>query len=405
MDAKPLKSSAETKPAGELQPDEQATPTADEPWFINLVKLVEDAKETEEEKHPAEETNPVKHAKPAEETNRIEDAKSAGEAALVEEGEPVDEGKPVEETRAAKKATPTEDTKRARDADAEDAKPMELTPAAGEPQPAEKATPTDHAKPAEDSKEAQEPKPAGATKPSEEATFVDETKPPEDMEAAEGMPPSTGIDVTKASHQHQRISRGPFPELLTDSAAPRNLIRDQRFIMLFIGCGLSQGIAYTIPGLVEHTFYNAGRSPWTGFIYIVMGNAMGMVLGTQAPSHRDALVVALLWGATLSLWSLQFVYWFGDWLNDEDRFSLYISLMSAVGACSMGSLNVVLPIVCSAAAPTSKTLSGGFVMLFSLVVASILGSLSTGRQFFLCAATMLVATMCMTFTPPKANVV
>jgi len=69
--------------------------------------------------------------------------------------------------------------------------------------------------------------------------------------------------------------------------------------------------------------------------------------------------------------------------------------MIAIGACSLGFVNITLPAVCHIAHPVSETHSGGTVELLGFAFGSLLTQLSSSNPSTSCAVASLVAAILM----------
>jgi hypothetical protein len=209
----------------------------------------------------------------------------------------------------------------------------------------------------------------------------------------------------------KKIRRGSFAEIVADEQTRKaafGYMSNCKYAMQGLGCALLQAVGFTIPGVQEEIFgaegYSAKTCSWTGFAFIISGVIMGMSLGKFAPSGTAAaykLVLALFWSCAFAASSLQAVYWYGDDLSSLARYWTYLPLMGVVGASSLGFLNLHLPVVCGTAEPVSEALSGGLVELVGQVLGSVLTTLSTGRQFWVCALASIVAAIFISVAPPS----
>jgi len=221
--------------------------------------------------------------------------------------------------------------------------------------------------------------------------------------------------VRNRAISYEKVRSGSFADVAIDPVARGmafDFLRNKEFVLQGLGCALLQAVGFTIPGVQEEIFDVEGYSPkscsWTGFTFIMSGVCMGMCLGRLLPTHNRPdvaykLILVLFWGCTVALCSLQLVFWYGEGLGTVGRFWTYMPLMALVGGCSLGFLNVHLPVACAMAEPVSESLSGGLVELLGQLLSSWLTQWSTGRQFWVCALASFAAAVCVSIAPPSIH--
>jgi len=181
-----------------------------------------------------------------------------------------------------------------------------------------------------------------------------------------------------------------------------SLLLNPRFLLQAMGVALLEAVSWVLPELQFWVFarngYDHTECALNSVVFVMSGVVLGMVLtGPYAvdsdgkSAHR--LVLALFWGAALLLlWlhiSMQhFSYYLEGLGHDGVRIFFYI-LLGSSGACSIGFVNVALPLVCIEAHPVAETYSGGLIQLVAVVLSVPLNQwsakLSPDMQFSLCA--------------------
>lgn len=183
--------------------------------------------------------------------------------------------------------------------------------------------------------------------------------------------------------------------------AMTSLIQNRGFLLQALGCALMQGAGYTIPAVQEVVFASKGydhtECAVASFVFIIAGVVLGMALSsTQGTS---TLVLVLFWVAALASVALEIILRFFDGdlvrFGHIGRYAVYIIIMAVAGACSLGFINVALPLLFKAAHPVSDTHSGGTMQLLGFGFGALLTQLSTGLQFSVCAVASLVAAILM----------
>merc|ERR1712080_636505 len=124
------------------------------------------------------------------------------------------------------------------------------------------------------------------------------------------------------------------------------------------------------------------------------------VTGSSAESLAGSCrALALFWIAAAALCVLQAFVTFGQsrlaFLGHRGKLAFYILLMIVIGSCSLGFVNLTLPLLCLEARPASEAHAGGMVMLLGFALGAVLTQISTGREFVVCAVASLVAAALM----------
>merc|ERR1712228_466304 len=98
------------------------------------------------------------------------------------------------------------------------------------------------------------------------------------------------------------------------------------------------------------------------------GVGLGLVLGqldfhSCRPNARSCLVLVMFWTGAIALWCLQLAVYFASGLGHGWGYIWCLVLMTVSGSCSLGFVNVALPLVCKTALPMSESRSGGVTEL------------------------------------------
>jgi len=187
-----------------------------------------------------------------------------------------------------------------------------------------------------------------------------------------------------------------------------SLFHNWRFLVQALACALLQAVGFTVPAVLEEVFsrkgYGSIECAWAGFAFIMAGVVLGMVLaaptsGIEDKSAAQRLVLALFWTATLAMLMMQLsvgaLSSHFENLGPSHEHGIEYVLIVVGGACSLGFLNVTIPLVCAQAHPVPEAYSGGITELLAFGLAAALTQLSAGLQFSLCFGTSLAAALLM----------
>jgi len=183
------------------------------------------------------------------------------------------------------------------------------------------------------------------------------------------------------------------------------MLSNWRFILQASACAVLQGVGYTLPAVQEAVFATRGftslECATSGFVFIMAGVVLGMILASPlAPSGKaPRLVLAFFWIGTLAVVMLQqsvspqFANIAG---SHQGAQIIHLCLMIVGGGCTLGFLNITLPVVCAEVHPVSEVYSGGMIELLAFGLGALLTQWSTDGQFKVCAGASFVSAFLMT---------
>jgi len=223
---------------------------------------------------------------------------------------------------------------------------------------------------------------------------------------------SSGDATTTGASNSEQVSRQTSTASLDIKESAMAMLFNWRFQLQALGMALLQAVGYAVPAVQVEVFtskgYDRPELATSGFFFIMAGVALGMLLAgplALAPGKESApvvrrLILSLFWTAAVAVFMLQLcVAQLSDYLagvSHQFEHIVYFCLMLISGACSLGFLNVTLPVVCAAAHPVPETYSGGITQLSSFALGALLTQLSTGSQFKVCTLASLGAAILMT---------
>lgn len=182
------------------------------------------------------------------------------------------------------------------------------------------------------------------------------------------------------------------------------IIGNGRFLVQSCACAMFQGVGFTIPAILfdvlEDQGYGSKESAWMSFAFIMGGVIAGLTLGevvsrSASPNLRSSLLLSLFWKGSVAVWLLFFADSCLQTSGEHSRHIVIFVLMMISGSCSLGFVNVALPVICETASPVSESLSGGLTELLGFAMGAFLTQASSGYGFSLCAVASLFASILM----------
>jgi len=162
------------------------------------------------------------------------------------------------------------------------------------------------------------------------------------------------------------------------------MLFNSSFLMLLVGCGICQGIAFTVPAISAEVFALHGvdsrTSAWANFAFIMSGVIVGLVIGRSGASGKKILIMILFWMLAAALVGLQLVA-FNKGMRHPARISIMILLMLVSGGCCFGAVNSAVHRICEVALPVPESHAGGMTEMLSLLLGAFLTQWSVGHEF------------------------
>mmetsp|Transcript_137074 Transcript_137074/g.292763 ORF Transcript_137074/g.292763 Transcript_137074/m.292763 type:complete len:419 (+) Transcript_137074:92-1348(+) len=172
------------------------------------------------------------------------------------------------------------------------------------------------------------------------------------------------------------------------------MLCNSSFLMLLVGGGLCQGIAFAVPAISAEALLSNGvrlhTTAWANFGFIMSGVIVGLIIGRSGVVGKKILILNLSWVLMGALVGLQLVA-SSKGMGQSERDPIMILLMLASGASSLGSVNAVVERICEVALPIPETHAGGTMEVLGLVLASFLTQWSVGQEFKVLAGASICA--------------
>lgn len=185
-----------------------------------------------------------------------------------------------------------------------------------------------------------------------------------------------------------------------------SMFLDTNFALQANSIATLEAVGFTIPAVQEAVLADEGYShidvALFGFCFIFAGVIVGLAFGEFAPRFGNPrkIVLGLFWTGALAIGMLCGLVFM---TKGGKYFLAYFFLLVIGGGCSLGFVNVALPIASAALPGKPESHTGGYVGIMALALAALLTQFSTGRQFTVCAIAALFAAIGASLSIPHSH--
>lgn len=174
----------------------------------------------------------------------------------------------------------------------------------------------------------------------------------------------------------------------------RSTLKCLSFALQVLALGLLEGAGFTVPIAQQHVTeeegYNHVCIAFFGFSYIMGGVLLGLTLGkvTSRIENQACVVLGFFWAAAAATWILSSL---SELVSGSHRFALELAITIVAGGCSLGIVNVALPLAVSLFPDAPPSLPSGFVAILAVASSALLTIESAKRDLSICAVATIFA--------------